>query len=550
MRKTIVFLLFLSTLDLSAQTNRSNTITINIQKEIKPANLELVPSSVVFSDPNANNAIDANEQCFINFQVRNVGVGDGYNCVAKIKTAGAVTGISYKDIKIPTIKVGNTFDVQLPISSSMNTIDGKIIFQISVEEPMGFGTETIELAVDTRKFVSPLLKIVDYTITGSGGNVLAKKTPFDLQLLMQNIEQGLAEDVDVCVSIPEGVFILNGIEKKQFASIKAGERKSLEYSLIVNQNYSSNVIPINITIKEKYGKYAENRTINLQLNQTLASSKIEIKSQQNVQKDILIASLTSKVDKNIPIVSYKNNKTFAVIIANENYQSVASVPFALNDGNIFREYCLKTLGIPEKQIKYVPNATGNQIKAQVNWLQNICDVFEDAQIIFYYAGHGIPDESSRTAYLLPVDGIGTDISTGYKLDNLYTALGKIPAKNVTVFMDACFSGSKREDGMLASARGVAIKARSGMPQGNMVVFSAAQGDETAYPNNEEKHGMFTYYLLKKLQETEGNVTLQELGDYITRNVSQQSILLNGKSQTPCVTPSASVDASWREWKLK
>lgn len=550
MKKTIVFLLFFSFLNVSAQTNRSNIISINIQKEIKPANIELVPGSVVFYDSNANNAIDANEQCFINFQVRNVGVGDGYNCVAKIKATGAITGVLYNELIIPTIKVGNTIDIQLPINSSLNTIDGQINFQISVEEPMGFGTETIELAVDTRKFVSPLLRIVDYTITGYSGNVLAKKTPFDLQLLMQNIEQGLAENVDVCVSLPAGVFILNGNEKQQFTTIKASETISLEYSLIVNQNYSSNIIPINVTIQEKYGKYAENRTLNLQLNQTLASSKIEIKSQQNVQKDIQIASLTSKVDKNIPIVSYNNNKTFAVIIANENYQSVASVPFALNDGNIFREYCIKTLGIPEKQVKYIPNATGNQIKAQVTWLQNICEVFEDAQIIFYYAGHGIPDESSRTAYLLPVDGLGTDVTTGYKLDNLYAALGNIPAKNVTVFMDACFSGSKRENGMLASARGVAIKARSGMPQGNMVVFSAAQGDETAYPNNEEKHGMFTYYLLKKLQETAGDITLQELGDYIIKNVSQQSILLNGKSQTPCVTPSASLDASWREWKLK
>ena len=225
------------------------------------------------------------------------------------------------------------------------------------------------------------------------------------------------------------------------------------------------------------------------------------------------------------------------------------VPFALNDGNIFREYCLKTLGVPEKQIKYVPNATGNQIKAQVTWLQNICEVFEDAHVIFYYAGHGIPDESSSTPYMLPVDGLGTDVTTGYKLDDLYTILGNIPTKNVTVFMDACFSGSKRENGMLASARGVAIKARSGMPQGNMVVFSAAQGDETAYPNNDEKHGMFTYYLLKKLQETAGDVTLQELGEYIIDNVRKKSVI-NGKLQTPCVTPSATLDASWREWKLK
>ena len=88
-----------------------------------------------------------------------------------------------------------------------------------------------------------------------------------------------------------------------------------------------------------------------------------------------------------------------------------------------------------------------------------------------------------------------------------------------------------------------------MPQGNMVVFSAAQGDETAYPDYEEKHGMFTYYLLKKLQETEGNVTLQELGEFIIENVRKKSVI-NGKLQTPCVTPSASLDASWRGWKLK
>lgn len=83
----------------------------------------------------------------------------------------------------------------------------------------------------------------------------------------------------------------------------------------------------------------------------------------------------------------------------------------------------------------------------------------------------------------------------------------------------------------------------------MVVFTAATGDETAYPNNTEGHGMFTYYLLKKLQETSGNVTYEELGDYIRQNVSRQSIVLNGKSQTPTVIPSADA-TDWQNWKLK
>lgn len=259
----------------------------------------------------------------------------------------------------------------------------------------------------------------------------------------------------------------------------------------------------------------------------------------------------SDVDKDIPQTGVVNAKTFAVIIANENYQSVAEVPFARNDGDVFRQYCIKTLGIPEKNIHFTPNATLNNIKADVNWLRQVIEAYNGAaRVFFYYAGHGIPDEAQKTAYLLPVDGYGTDVSTGYKLDDLYTALGNLPSQSVTVFLDACFSGANRNGEMLASARGIAIKAKSSVPVGNMVVFSAAQGDETAYPNNDQQHGMFTYYLLKKLKETKGDVTYKELGDYVSDNVRKQSIVLNGKSQTPTVVPSSSIGDVWKSWELK
>ncbi|MBR6550622.1 MAG: caspase family protein [Paludibacteraceae bacterium] len=535
---------------IAAQSCVTAPMSIHIEKEIKPAILQMVEGSIVFVDPNGNNAIDANEACKIRFAVENVGTGDGSNCVAKILAVGSTTGVSVSNKTLPLIKVGSTMTVELPINASMSTVDGKINFKVYVEEPMGFNTEELELAVDTRHFVSPLLRVVDHTVTGASGGVLAKNKAFDLQVLLQNVEQGQAENVDITIGLPENVYMLDGNTSEQFASMTAGETKSLVYKLIVPQKYEDTNIPIQIKVKERHGKYAENRTINLQLNQALAANKIEIESKAQEVKDIQIASLTSEVDKNIPVTNTQNTNTFAVIIANENYTSVASVPFALNDGNIFQEYCKKTLGIPAKNIRYVPNATLNQIKAQVNWLQDVTKAYANANIIFYYAGHGIPDESSRSSYLLPIDGTGTDVTTGYKLDDLYATLGNIPAKNVTVFMDACFSGSKRENGMLASARGVALVAKSGVPRGNMVVFSAAQGDETAYPNHEEKHGMFTYFLLKKLQETKGDVTLQELGSYITEKVSQESIVLNDKSQTPCVTASSSLDASWKTWKLK
>ena len=550
MRKLSLFIFVLLCCNILAQTNVSQPMDFHIEKEVLPPVLSVVPGSVKFIDADNNNVVDANEACKIQFTIVNSGRGDGYGCVARVSAIGTTQGIQIKDVILPVLPIGQKYIVEIPIKANQYTVTGDMALDIYVDEPNGFGTEHITSTIGTHKLKTPFVNIVSYKVHGAASGTLERRRPFTLQVIVQNTDQGTAENIKIGMKLPANVMRTGGdLDNVTIASLQAGESRTFEYELIANQE-AAEMMDIQIALSEKQGKFAENATIPLQFGQHIGSSIAMNVQRQDQEVEIKRASLVSVVDENIPETNTKNSNTFAVIIANENYQSVASVPFALNDGNIFREYCLKTLGIPEKQIKYIPNATGNQIKAQINWLQTLAEVFTDPHIIFYYAGHGIPDESSRTAYLLPVDGIGTDVSTGYKLDDLYAILGKMPAENVTVFMDACFSGSKRENGMLASARGVAIKARSGMPQGNMVVFSAAQGDETAYPNNDEKHGMFTYYLLKKLQETEGNVTLQELGDYITRNVSQQSILLNGKSQTPCVTPSATLDASWREWKLK
>lgn len=253
------------------------------------------------------------------------------------------------------------------------------------------------------------------------------------------------------------------------------------------------------------------------------------------------------VDVDIPSGRISNAaSTFAVIIVNENYQRESKVEFARNDGETFRKYCTTTLGLPEKNVHYVADATLNNMRAEIDWVCRVAKTYGgSADIIFYYAGHGIPDESTRASYLLPVDGYGYNVSTGYKLSDLYDRLGSVPAGSVTVFLDACFSGTARDGMMLASARGVAIKARADAPTGKMVVFSAAQGDETAYPYREKGHGLFTYYLLKKLQQTKGNVTYGELGDYITEQVGRTAIVENSKPQTPTVTVAPALAQTWK-----
>ena len=122
-------------------------------------------------------------------------------------------------------------------------------------------------------------------------------------------------------------------------------------------------------------------------------------------------------------------------------------------------------------------------------------------------------------------------------------------KNIMVFLDACFSGAKRDGKMLASSRGVAIKVKADPVGDNTVVFSAAQGDETAYPYKSQKHGMFTYYVLEKMQQSGGYTTLGELSDYVTQQVKRKAVVENnGKSQTPTVIVSNG-NNNWRNWQF-
>ena len=282
-------------------------------------------------------------------------------------------------------------------------------------------------------------------------------------------------------------------------------------------------------------------------------------AQQSVQPKVSVLPTAPKpadvfisdVDENIPRMAAGNDKTFAVIIANENYQEEVPVEYAQHDGSIFREYCQKVLGLPEENIHFRSDATLNNFRMELDWLTMVSKAYSgEARLIVYYAGHGVPDESSRASYLLPVDGFARNLNTAINLKGFYEQLEQLPVQSIVMFIDACFSGSKRGDGMLASARGVAIKAKPETPAGSMVVFSASQGDETAYPYSDKGHGLFTYFLLKKLKETSGQCSLGELSDYIITEVSRRSSVVNGKTQTPKVTPSQSLAESWRNMKLK
>ena len=265
-----------------------------------------------------------------------------------------------------------------------------------------------------------------------------------------------------------------------------------------------------------------------------------------------IITALSDVDREIPENKQESTNKLVLIIANENYDNVAKVDAAYHDGKRFNDYCIKTLGIPENNVSFNNNVSLAKMRSQLHLLEDAVKSFgAPVDVIIYYAGHGMPDEATKDAYLLPVDGDPRlPADTGFSLDSFYKRLAGMNARSVSVFIDACFSGAQRDGQMLASARAVVIQPKTAAPKGNMFILSAASGQETALPYVEKNHGLFTYYLLKKLQESKGNATLKEIADYVKSNVARQSVLINKKKQTPTVQLSGKMSDEFKTKKLR
>lgn len=276
------------------------------------------------------------------------------------------------------------------------------------------------------------------------------------------------------------------------------------------------------------------------------------KAQQNTPltaKDNLIPAIKerqlSDVDINIPRTQKVNESTFCFIIANEQYDELPTVNYAENDGNTFKKYCVDALGVPESQVFLYVNASYTSMTRALRKMENLAAATDGkSKFVFYYAGHGSASEENQSAFIVPSDGLVTVPSTCFALSDMYKRFGEMEAKSVVVLLDACFSGLSRDNSGLIAARAVARKPKKETVSGNVIVLSATSEAETAMSYDEKEHGMFTYHVLKKLQQSNGEVKFSDLFQAVSDGVRRDSIIKNDKNQTPSLVVSTKLKTTW------
>ena len=233
----------------------------------------------------------------------------------------------------------------------------------------------------------------------------------------------------------------------------------------------------------------------------------------------------------------RNPAGVAVIIGNRNYTGTGEVRFAHRDAAAFRSYVLDVLGFDPANVIHLEDATQAQMvgvfgneqdpRGKLWFYLDPDEGRKVSDVVVFYSGHGMPELSERTpgAYLLPTDASPSNPRlNGYSVETLYRNLAKLPARSVSVFVDACFTGRGGDGRALLKASPVIQ--RAALPESvahNMTILTAAKHDQLAYWDEKAGHGMFTHHLLDALYggadaDRNGEVAASEVERYLKRHM--------------------------------
>jgi hypothetical protein len=390
-------------------------------------------------------------------------------------------------------------------------------------------------SVDTTELSLPLLSFITQLKDQNNNRVLDGGEEVSLKVTVENKGEGAAKDVQVILSGNQTLIGHLG-EKRFIGDIKPGEKKTAEFKTILPAQIPSEAAMLKIELKEATGAAAsEVKILKVAMRPKEIREVVEVISEINVD------------DIPLKTKSFERKEAFALVIGISKYreEAIPPVKYASRDAEVIARYLENVGGIPRSNIKVLTDAsvTKSDLEAYIeDWLAR--RVSKDSVVFVYYAGHGAPDIESKEAYIVPYEGHPDFPLKLYSLKKMYESLNRLPAREVIVMLDSCFSGTGGRSVTKSGARPLVISIENPvLASGKINVLAAATGAQISSDYDSARHGLFTYFLLRGMRgeadkNANGAIELGELYDYVKTNVSEKASLDLNRDQTPVLLPSA------------
>lgn len=216
------------------------------------------------------------------------------------------------------------------------------------------------------------------------------------------------------------------------------------------------------------------------------------------------------------------NNVYALIVGVSNYKYIAKLKYAHKDAELIAQVLERTFPYANHEINVL---TENQVTefTLLNGLEKISKKAKEGDlVVFYFAGHGdvaFVDEDSlkikRGYYLTASANNSRAYESGgaVRFDDVHDSIIGITNKGAKVYLitDACRSGT------IIDAKGASLTLNA-LNTGfeKTTKFISCQANELSYEYDSLGHGVFTYYLVKQLDELNNDgvneeITVRKLG---------------------------------------
>jgi len=452
---------------------------------------------------------------------------------AFLGAAGVVWAIDYIGLVKRKREIKKTWEKNMPVRENPNIPSFKIVSALSQKEFVNTSLTTLQVVENSATYVDD---DENYCLDAFEKGYIEFKLRNHGPAIAKNFYVKLtSSDTSKRVNFPDSFLI---------GTINVNQEKLVKVPIEADKDLSNGSFYVNIDIKAPYNNPVE--PFGLLINTCRFQYRDEISMNEFI----------SDVDKDIPVIPVGGREKFALIIGNEGYANEKThlsknfnVPYARHDAMTFKKYAKNVLGVKEENIIFLLDATKKEMYESILTISDqVGKVKNQAELIFYYAGHGLADTNTLAPYLMPVDISPNHLRQAISLEFLYKKIWESRSAKSLVVFDASFNNGGRKMG-LRGPSAKKINPRSEVISGNTVVFSAVSERYTANVYEEMRHGLFTYYFLKVLKESGGKIDYLKLANSVKTNVSERALLM-GKEQVPITLVSIAVRDIWQDWRVR
>jgi hypothetical protein len=238
-----------------------------------------------------------------------------------------------------------------------------------------------------------------------------------------------------------------------------------------------------------------------------------------------------------PAPGFHRPQTYLVSIGVGAYRDPKLTPrrYAATDAETVAAYFQSLGGVPSSNVRLLHNQKilrADLHETLFGWLPQ--HAAKDAVVIVYFSGQAMVTPTGDVLLAL-YDGSTADSARLYPLNDLESAFARLKAKQVLFLFD----------GMLSRLRGDA-KGKTASPRwelggGNTVGLIGGEDVTKGLEDDQHRHGLFTYYLLKGLRgeadtNRNGTVTFGELAGYVRQKVAWAAKSQFNQEQRPLLLP--------------